>query len=155
MLRRACLIAASLALSVAAPVWAQQPEPKAAAVVQPAAPANGEDKSAPALRALLANIAAAEAELAQKRELFQQAQTAEEKAAAGKEADALREKIDALRLDFASLAAGRDWRTVTTREPEKFDAAQEVEQLLRPILREIERADGEAARDREPEGHGQ
>ena len=148
MLRRACLIAASLALLVAAPVWAQQPEPKAPAVAQPAAPANGEDKSAPALRALLANIAAAEAELAQKRELFQQAQTAEEKAAAGKEADVLREKIDGLRLDFASLAAGRDWRTVTTREPEKFDAAQEVEQLLRPILREMK---GLTAKPREIE----
>ncbi|MEQ1861370.1 MAG: hypothetical protein ABMA13_15715 [Chthoniobacteraceae bacterium] len=108
----------------------KQEEPAAAA-------ASGEARSAPALRALMANIDAAAAEMAQKRAVFQQAVTPEEKAAASKEIDALREKIDGLRLDFASLAAGRNWRTVSAPVSEKFDMAQEVEQLLRPILREM------------------
>ena len=122
--------------------WAGQPP------AQTPAPATGEDKSAPALRALIANIDSTEAELAQKREQVQKAVTPEETSAAGKEMDVLREKLDALRVDFASLAAGRDWRKMSTREPEKFDAAQEAEQLLRPILRELK---GLTAKPREIE----
>lgn len=116
---------------------AQQTPPDPATAVKPMTPPEGEAKSAPALRALMANIDSAEVELAQKRELFQKAETPAEKASVGKDMDALRVKIDGLRLDFASLAAGRDWRAATSRQPEKFDTAQELEQLLQPIVREL------------------
>jgi small-conductance mechanosensitive channel len=112
-------------------LFGQQPEQK------PAVAPEGEAKSAPALRALMANIDTAEAELAQKREQFQKADTPEEKAAVSKEMDALRTKIDGLRADFASLAAGRDWAAVISRKTEKFNTAQELEQLLQPIVREL------------------
>ncbi len=116
---------------------AQQPEQISPPAAKKDAAGNGEAKSAPALRALMANIDLAEADLAKKREQFQKAETTEEKAAIGRDMDALREKVDALRMDFASLASGHDWRAVTSRKPEKFDTAQELEQLLQPIVREL------------------
>ena len=107
------------------------------ASISPASGMDAEDKAVLALRALLANIDLAEAELAQKREQFQKAETQEEKAGIGKEMDGLRSKIELLRTDFASLAAGRDWRDLNAPRVHRFDTAQELEQFLQPIVREL------------------
>lgn len=103
----------------------------------PAPPAAADAKSQVALRAVVANIAAAEADAAALRAKLEAASTDEEKAALGKELNALREKLDGMQTDFNSVAAGMDWRQLATHSEEKFDTAHELEQLLRPIVLEL------------------